>query len=212
MAGQAVREPRRLTPKGEAMRARLIDSAAAAFAEHGYVGTRVSDIVARAGTAHGNFYRHFEDKNAILLAVLRPRLAALREATRGMGEAGDRQDRLVAVNVAYFHQYARDRRLLSVMREATALRSSDFQELWLAERGAFIARTRRWLERLVASGAADPPGDLGLLAEALGALTEQLAYVHVALPAEAPSPERLDELGRTCGRIWYDAVFGARTA
>jgi len=47
-----------------------------------------------------------------------------------------------------------------------------------------------------------------MLAEALGSMTEQLAYVTIGLAPRKKSAKEIDELGRTCGRIWYLAIAG----
>lgn len=57
-------EDRRQT-RGMATRARLLDSAAAAFGTLGYDGVRVDDIAAEAGVSHGTFYRYYTDKAAV---------------------------------------------------------------------------------------------------------------------------------------------------
>ena len=48
-----------------ATRARLLESAAAAFGTLGYDGVRVDDIAAEAGVSHGTFYRYYTDKAAV---------------------------------------------------------------------------------------------------------------------------------------------------
>jgi len=78
-----------MTAKGLATREKLLQAAAKAFAEFGYERTRISDIVQIAGVSHGNFYRHFADKDEILFAVLQPLLAEVHQAS-GRGP-GDRQ-------------------------------------------------------------------------------------------------------------------------
>ena len=50
-------------------RGKLIEAAQAEFEEHGYDGTNSNAIAKRAGYAPQTFYRHFEDKRAIFLAV-----------------------------------------------------------------------------------------------------------------------------------------------
>src|SRR4029077_15790031 len=59
------------TQKGLAMRERLLKAAARAFTRRGYELTRVEDIVKAARTSYGNFYRHFRNKDEVLMAVLR---------------------------------------------------------------------------------------------------------------------------------------------
>jgi hypothetical protein len=50
------------------------------------------------------------------------------------------------------------------------------------------------------------PADFPLLAEALGCMTEQMAYVHIGLPAATPRPERIRQLGEIVGEVWYRSL------
>jgi AcrR family transcriptional regulator len=52
-------------------KSKLIDAATREFKAHGYAGTDTNRIAARAGFAPQTFYRHFQDKLAIFLAVYR---------------------------------------------------------------------------------------------------------------------------------------------
>jgi len=199
------------------MRERLLDAAVQAFADYGYQRTRIADIVRIAGTAHGNFYRHFAGKNAILLAALEGLYETLRRSTAA--QPGDARVPSEAVmirrNIAFFHLYAEHRHLLRVAREAAASHAvegegSDFVDLWLGMRRIFTDRNARWIERLKAAGEIDAAVVPDVMAEALGSLTEQLAYVQVGLSRVRPRPERLDELGTTCGLIWHRTLFPGR--
>jgi len=203
-----------MTAKGLATREKLLQAAAKAFAEFGYERTRISDIVQIAGVSHGNFYRHFADKDEILFAVLQPLLAEVHQAS-GRGP-GDKQipteADLVERNTAFFRAYAKQRLLLRVMREAAAQADKEkFLDLWIRERGKFINRTATWLKGLQQQGHLAVGKKPQLLAEALGALTEQLAYVHIGLAKQTPRHEQIDELGRICGHIWYLSIFGDAT-
>jgi TetR/AcrR family transcriptional repressor of nem operon len=59
------------TAKGEATRAFLLRTAAQVFAERGYVGTALTDLIAASGLTKGAFYFYFQSKAALALAVLR---------------------------------------------------------------------------------------------------------------------------------------------
>jgi AcrR family transcriptional regulator len=52
-------------------RERLLQAAAAVFAERGYDGTRVADIAAAAGVSNGALYAHFDSKAELLVQALR---------------------------------------------------------------------------------------------------------------------------------------------
>ncbi|GAA4115684.1 hypothetical protein GCM10022215_14730 [Nocardioides fonticola] len=197
---------KRPNKRGEQTRERIVRAATECFAEYGYTRTRISDIVHRAGTAQGNFYRHFTSLDDVFLAAMKPGLEELATASRRRPGHGIDRAALIDVHTDYLTTYARHRHILRLLREAAASSENDgFLQLWLRMRGDFVGRTRRWLQRLTESG--DLTGlseaELDLLAEALGCLTEQLAYVHVGLPSATPRRERIEELGAALGDSWY---------
>src|SRR6185436_2614725 len=49
---------------------RILQSAIAVFAEHGYFNSRVADIAKRAKVADGTIYLYFKNKEQILMAAL----------------------------------------------------------------------------------------------------------------------------------------------
>ncbi len=58
------------TERGEATRARLIETAYTLFCRQGYHGTSLRDIAESAGVAVGGIYNHFKDKEELFAAVL----------------------------------------------------------------------------------------------------------------------------------------------
>lgn len=60
----------RTQKRGEETRARILDAAAAGFAEQGYDGTSVAEICQRAGVSKGAFYHHFSSKQTLFLELL----------------------------------------------------------------------------------------------------------------------------------------------
>ena len=72
---EAVREQRR---------AEILDAALQVFAEKGYHGTAVSDVVKAAGVARGTFYSYFDSKDAIFLELLDGLLQTLRDSVSGV--------------------------------------------------------------------------------------------------------------------------------
>lgn len=65
----------------EAMRARILDAAAALFQARGYHDTSVQEVKRLAGVSSGAFHHHFESKKALGLAVVHERVSdALRTA------------------------------------------------------------------------------------------------------------------------------------
>lgn len=54
---------------GSDVRSRVLDAAVGLFAEQGYDGTSVAQVIGRAGVAKGGFYHHFPSKEALLYEV-----------------------------------------------------------------------------------------------------------------------------------------------
>ena len=59
------------TDRGTETRRRILDVAAEAFADRGYTGTSLSDVLKASGVTKGGFYFHFPSKEALALATLR---------------------------------------------------------------------------------------------------------------------------------------------
>jgi AcrR family transcriptional regulator len=57
------------TSAAQDTRGRVLGAAVELFAQHGYDGTSVSQVIARAGVAKGGFYHHFASKEALLYEV-----------------------------------------------------------------------------------------------------------------------------------------------
>jgi AcrR family transcriptional regulator len=198
--------PRVGNARGQRTRALLVEASAACFSEYGYERTRIADIVGRCGVSQGNFYRHFDSKREIFLEALRPGLDALLQSSRRNGLEGQEDEKaLIAVTIAYLQTYSRHRHLLRVMREAAAVRSDGFDELWLRLRSSFVSRTQTWLETLHAAGRIGA-GDFAMLAEVLGAMVEQVAYVQIGLPEKTPRTEEIQRMGRALGEVWHRAL------
>ncbi|MFC5065197.1 TetR/AcrR family transcriptional regulator [Actinomycetospora atypica] len=194
--------------RGLRTRQELLDAAVGCFSEYGYSRTRIADIVFRAGVSQGNFYRHFASKDEIFLEALRPSLDELTASTQRTARSGDGTDRatLIALTSAYLTSYARNRRILRVMREAAATSTDEgFSELWLRQRANYVERTARWLRELHRRGRLAET-DFDLLADVLGSAIEQTAYVHIGLAAETPRRERIEQLATAVGEVWHRAL------
>ena len=102
-------------------RDRLIAAAAEAFSGDGYFGTDSNRIARRAGFAPQTFYRHFDDKLDVFLAVYAQwqvaEAAAVRAAVKGE-RAVDRRAAAAALVLVRFHKewavFRRSLRLLAL--------------------------------------------------------------------------------------------------
>ena len=59
------------TDRGSETRRRILEVAAESFADRGYAGTSVNDVLKASGVTKGGFYFHFPSKEALALATLR---------------------------------------------------------------------------------------------------------------------------------------------
>jgi len=67
----------RLTRRGAATRARIVEGAAELMYERGVAGTSLDDIMAATGTSKSQLYHYFTGKDALVLDVIRSQLAEI---------------------------------------------------------------------------------------------------------------------------------------
>ena len=68
--GNSTSDRPRLTPKGERVRARIVEAAAALVHERGVAGAHLEHIRLAAGVSGSQLYHYFSDKNELLQAVI----------------------------------------------------------------------------------------------------------------------------------------------
>jgi AcrR family transcriptional regulator len=83
-------------------REEILDAAAAAFLERGYVATSIDDIADRLGSTKGRIYHHFPTKGSVFLDVyhraFRAAIDAVAPIARSRGPAADRLYRMAQVH------------------------------------------------------------------------------------------------------------------
>jgi AcrR family transcriptional regulator len=194
--------------RGRASRARLLEAAAQCFGERGYTATRIADITAAAGMSPAGFYRHFADKDAILLEALQEPLGLLLDATGPLTEGSSvDHEAIVARNTEFFRVYAEHRSVFRVLRELAAGHEPGLDAVWLDVRGGYVRRIERWLRRLQEEGGLQT-SDVGILADALGGVLDQLAYTRLALRSTPPEQDEIEALGRVSAEIWSRTLGG----
>src|SRR5215470_7913414 len=72
--------PRRLTARGAATRARIVDAAASLVYERGTAGTSLDDVMAATGTSKSQLYHYFADKDALICEVIKAQLGRITAA------------------------------------------------------------------------------------------------------------------------------------
>ena len=126
-------DPSPLRPRthgGARTRLGILDAAHALFAERGYGGAHVNDIVARAGTTKPMVYYHFGSKEGLFAAVLEEVYAGMRRIEGAVQLAGlppgEAMRQLVHVTFDYHAQHPDWVRLIAIanIHEAQHIRDS----------------------------------------------------------------------------------------
>jgi AcrR family transcriptional regulator len=139
-------------------RARLLQAAAAVFAERGVNGASVEEITDAAGFTRGAFYSNFADKSALVLAMLNESLeeqyAVAERAVAELTASGNRNvEELVNETLTALersHQPARVATLLDQELKLHAAREPGLRAAYLA----VSRRAARQLEDLIAGALA----------------------------------------------------------
>lgn len=121
MAGEpaASQEPGR-TSRGQATAARLRDAARETFADLGYAAARVEDVTAAAGVSHGTFYTYYENKAAVLDALVDDTAAALRAVAEEPWEGEDARAAVQRVIERFVGVFAAEGDVIRTWFEAAA--------------------------------------------------------------------------------------------
>lgn len=70
----------RLTARGRATRERIVEAAAVLMHERGVAGTSLDDVRAATGTSKSQLYHYFQDKSALVRAVVQRQVAQVLQA------------------------------------------------------------------------------------------------------------------------------------
>ena len=158
----------------DATKERILEAAAEVFADKGYYGAAVDDIVRASDSSKGSFYFHFPNKRGIFTALLdhlTDRLVQRVEAA--IEQSGsDPVQRLEAALQAVLGAFSQRRRLARLLLVEAAGLGHAADDRLLAVHERFTALIERQLEAAVATGQI-PPQDTALAACAwMGSLNE----------------------------------------
>ncbi|HEU5345510.1 MAG TPA: TetR/AcrR family transcriptional regulator [Ktedonobacterales bacterium] len=141
----------------QATRQRLLDAAETVFADKGYYGAGVDDIVQASDSSKGGFYFHFPNKEAIFLALvdsLTPKLEAA--VDRAIGAEGDPVAQLDAALRVALETFARHRALSKILLVEAVGLGHGFDEKLMRVRARFAAMIQRRLELAIQTGRIAP--------------------------------------------------------
>jgi AcrR family transcriptional regulator len=112
-----------------ANRAAILDAARAVFADVGYGGASVRDIIRRTELASGTFYNYFPDKESLFRAVLEQSAEKVRARVRAARrEAGSLEEFVAAGYREYFGFLADDPETFALMRRNSGTIRAMFDE------------------------------------------------------------------------------------
>jgi len=81
-------------------RKRLLEAAAAEFADHGYAGTSSESISRRAGMSKATFYEHFANKEECIIALFERAAEVAADAMAGAARSAGNEDALDRMRAA----------------------------------------------------------------------------------------------------------------
>jgi AcrR family transcriptional regulator len=176
----------------EATRQRLLDAAEQVFAEKGYHGAGVDDIIRASDSSKGGFYFHFPNKQAIFLALvdaLTPKLAT--SIDRAIAAESDPVAQLDAALRTVLDLFARHRRLSKILLVEAVGLGHGFDEKLMRTRGEFARMIQGYLDRAVSASVIAPQDTVTISWAWFGAINEivvrwlvinEPAQLHEALP------------------------------
>lgn len=174
-------------PKSPALRERydarqreIIETCARVFAERGYDGTSVDDLVQATGLARGGLYHYIGSKGQVLTRILEDLMAPLLEAAAAIVDGPDApataEERLRALTRVWMRRVESHRHHVQVFHQER--HTLQREPAWDAVRGDRVA-FERLLTRVLQDGAAS--GEFAVPDPALAALGLLGMVNHTAL-------------------------------
>lgn len=194
MSESMVTTPR--TARGARTAASLRGAARTVFAELGFAAARVEDVVAAAGVSHGTFYTYYENKAAVLDALLDETASALLEVTEDPWAGPDVEATVESVIGRFVELIIRDADVIATWLEASA-HERHFRDRLRAVREGAARQVAGHIAPLARSG-----HDPEVVAGALVAMVEGYATRGLL----AAGPEQREAAVRTMARIWVGGL------
>ncbi|WP_299565041.1 TetR/AcrR family transcriptional regulator [uncultured Mycolicibacterium sp.] len=206
MTGPAA--PRPLSPKGRQTRLAIEQAARKLFAERGFHGTTLADIMSAAGKSPAAFYRYFADKEDLLAALAEAFLRDVLTPTgprMRMPDSPDDDEFFTAVVTGYWNVFKQNIGIMIAVAQlaATQPRFADVQDRF-RRFGAdiFAASVRRAQQHGYAAGL-DPEHT----AAAFALMFENFTAVFVGGSGMGIRMSDADAV-RTLATIWKRTLYG----
>jgi len=165
---------RRTRAEMEETRATLLSTARQVFSEHGYAGTSMDELTARAGLTRGALYHHFGDKKGLLAAVVEQIDGEVDARLNSISEnAGDAREGLRQRCRAYLEMALEPDIQRIVLRDARAVLGGASQESHLH----CLATMQRLVQNLIEQGVLAPAEPRALASLIYGGLAEAACWI-----------------------------------
>ena len=199
-----------ITERGRRTRDNLLAAGRTVFEQRGYANTRMSDIATAAGVSHGTVYTWFDDKEALLRALVDDIVTEVFAALAIGDEVPEPEQRMLEANRRYLAAYRRHGRMLEVVEEAAAT-DSRYRDALAGVRRDHVARVTHDIERLQKAGVAERDVDPAVAAGALCAMVEGFGRHWYGRGEQAASTHDDETAVETLTRLWARGL-GIRTA
>jgi AcrR family transcriptional regulator len=199
-----------ITERGRRTRDNLLAAGRTVFEQRGYANTRMSDIATAAGVSHGTVYTWFDDKEALLRALVDDIVTEVFAALAIGDEVPEPERRMLEANRRYLAAYRRHGRMLEVVEEAAAT-DARYRDALAGVRRDHVARVTHDIERLQRAGVAERDVDPAVAAGALCAMVEGFGRHWYGRGEQAVSSHDDETAVETLTRLWARGL-GIRTA
>jgi AcrR family transcriptional regulator len=213
-------------PNAEARRQQIVDAASACVRRAGFHGASMAEIAQAAGLSVGQIYRYFDNKEAIIAAIVARDMAAMRDKFSELQNSG--QPLLEAIisscsqAVDDYYDPERSALMLEVVAEAARnprvaamVQAADAEERAfghdmirqilpahcsepeLAARGEVLSML---FDGMAVRGVNNPSGDRAAISKILGSVMRYLLVELPCEPAEAEAPQVLNRNPLAAGK------------
>lgn len=166
-------------------RAQILDAATAVFAEKGFYGATMDDIVAATGLSKGGLYWHFKSKDEIIIALMETFFNQEMDDLEALvNQGGDVGSRLLSLTGHLVGEVGEMFALFPISLEFYALATrSEIVQTWIVD---YFAAYRTSLSRLLSQGVerGEVAGDPETAAITMIALFEGLFLLWALAPQQ----------------------------
>jgi len=150
---------------------RLLESARAAFAEHGFHGARLQEVADRAGVRHPTLLYHFSSKEGLYAAVIEAAFADwAQETERAISTGLEGFAQVAAVTEAGLRFFAEHEDFVRIVRHEALAGGGRLQEAMATFLRPFLEDAIAFLDREVAAGRLRPHDPVELMQLCYGTL------------------------------------------